>query len=405
MAKRKTTKRKTTKRKVTGKKTSKKKTAKKRSKRYASPKKKSYEFSCLKRRRVLTVGDENEDVRALQTFLCHMGYLGKQRKAGYFCKGTQDALRYFQKCYGLDDHGEGDKSTLELIQRPHCGVPDQPADGLSSGPAPFVLRGCSYDSTELSFAFLNSTPDVVVDRQREIMREAFDAWAAVTPLRFIEVDANDDPLFPISFERLDHGDGSSFDDGGSINGNTLAHAFYPPPCGGQFSGALHFDEFEQWTDAASPGAIRLLNVAIHEIGHLLGLGHSNVEDAIMFAFYDDNVDSLRQDDINGIQELYGARPAGVAPIRGQLVGSGDSQLHRITAQTGMMHVRLSGPPDQDFDLYVRNGFAPTRIQFDARGFSPTSQEEIQLPVMGGDVFVMADSWRGQGSYELFVDFT
>ena len=148
-----------------------------------------------------------------------------------------------------------------------------------------------------------------------------------------------------------------------------------------------------------------MNVSIHEIGHLLGLGHSNVQDAIMFAFYDDNVDSLRQDDIDGIQQLYGSRPAGgVIPIHGLLTGSGDSNIHRIPGQAGTMHVRLSGPPDQDFDLYIRAGLAPTRSLFDARGFSPSSQEEIQLPVVGGDIFIMVDSWRGDGAYELFAEF-
>ena len=237
--------------KKTGKKIQKKAT--KRTIRAASTRKQTFGFSCLKKRRVLKNGDENEDVRSLQTFLCQMGYLGNQRRAGYFCKETEYALRYFQKCYGLDDHGKGDANTLRLIQQPRCGVPDRPTDGLSAGPAPFVLGGCSYNTLELSFAFLNATPDITVGRQREIIREAFDIWATVTPLRFLEVGPNDSPTFPISFERLNHGDGSAFDDGGSIDGNTLAHAFYPPPCGGNFAGALHFDEFENWTDMASPG--------------------------------------------------------------------------------------------------------------------------------------------------------
>ncbi len=222
-------------------------------------------------------------------------------------------------------------------------------------------------------------------------------------MQFTEVAANDAPVFPVSFERRNHGDGSPFDDGGTISGNVLAHGFFPPPCGGPFAGALHFDEFERWTDAAAPNAIRLLNVAIHEIGHLLGLDHSNTQNAIMFAFYADNVDSLRQDDIDGIQALYG-RPLGTGPLRGQLSRAGENQLHRIMAQPGPLTVKLSGPAGQDFDLYVRQAALPSRTAFDARGFSGSANEEVRLNVSGGDVFILVDSWRGSGSYEVEIQF-
>jgi hypothetical protein len=255
----------------------------------------------------------------------------------------------------------------------------------------------------LTFAFINSTPDLDVARQRDIVREAFAAWAAVSPLRFTEVSAGAPHDFPVSFERLNHGDGSPFDDGGSMASNTLAHAFFPPPCGGPFAGALHFDEFERWTDQAAAGSIRLLNVAIHEIGHLLGLSHSNSRNAIMFAFYADDVDSLRQDDIDGIQAIYG-RPTGPQPIRGRLNGNGDKQIHRITAQPGRITARLLGPSGQDFDLYLRVALPPTRTAFDGRGFTASPHETVRLTVPGGDLFLMVDSWRGSGNYEVEVEF-
>ena len=86
----------------------------------------------------------------------------------------------------------------------------------------------------------------------------------------------------------------------------LAHAFYPPPNSGALSGDVHFDEAETWTVNLPPSGIDLVTVAGHEIGHALGLAHSNVNGALMFAFYGGAHRKLESDDIAGIQAIYGA---------------------------------------------------------------------------------------------------
>ncbi len=53
------------------------------------------------------------------------------------------------------------------------------------------------------------------------------------------------------------------------------------------------------------GGIRLIATATHEIGHSLGLGHSRDRNALMYAYLTSDKATLGQDDINGIQALYG----------------------------------------------------------------------------------------------------
>lgn len=82
----------------------------------------------------------------------------------------------------------------------------------------------------------------------------------------------------------------------------MAHAYYP-----QYGGAIHFDDDEPWKpDTTDSNYKSLLKVAVHEIGHSLGLEHSDVAGAIMGRFYLNSLStSLDDDDIKGIQSLYG----------------------------------------------------------------------------------------------------
>jgi len=187
--------------------------------------------------------EEHEDVAVLQEFLAAFGYTRPgQCKAGCFCDRTQRAVRRYQRCHGITVDGVAGPQTKGVMTKLRCGCPDR----LQTGLAEFNLRGCSYSSNQLTYTFENLPADMTLAAARTQLVSAFDAWSEVTPLRFTEVSTFENPTFRIGWHRGNHGDGSSFDG----RGNTIAHAFFPPPCGGRFVGSLHFDEAE--TFAATP---------------------------------------------------------------------------------------------------------------------------------------------------------
>lgn len=53
----------------------------------------------------------------------------------------------------------------------------------------------------------------------------------------------------------------------------------------------------------------LFSVTVHELGHSLGLMHSNIPDAIMFPYYRGYSKSIKlhSDDIVAIRKLYGGK--------------------------------------------------------------------------------------------------
>jgi hypothetical protein len=148
-------------------------------------------------------------------------------------------------------------------------------------------------------------------------------WSEVTPLTFREVPISQNPEIVIRFASGDHGDGASNAFDGV--GGTLAHAFYPPPF--TLPGDAHFDEAETWavTLPIPAGRFDLVMIIAHEFGHSLGLDHSTVAGAMMRANFSSGSSqrSLHQDDIDGIQSIYGVRRGGWESLGGVLTSGPD----------------------------------------------------------------------------------
>ena len=132
----------------------------------------------------------------------------------------------------------------------------------------------------------------------ETMKKAFGVWEKATDLKF-EKKSNGKVHVDIRFERRSHGDDDPFN--GECGTNAHAHAFFPV-----FGGDVHFNDDIDWT-VNTPRGTSLLMAASHQLGHSLGLSHSNVRNSLMNPFYrgyEEDI-TLYSDGIRGIQALYG----------------------------------------------------------------------------------------------------
>jgi len=226
---------------------------------------------------------------------------------------VEQGLMHLQAFYGLDPTGELDAVTAATVKIPRCTNKDLPVQVAVANKAEFNL-GRSWNKNSLTWrVYKGPSNDLGEERVRQTLRRAFSVWSKHADLSFTE-DLERTPDIKISFESGDHQDGDAFD----AAGGTLAHAFFPGQ--GSISGDIHFDDDEMWTLGSYSG-VNLTQVAVHEIGHSLGLEHTRVRGAIMFPSYEGykpNLD-LAQDDIAGIQALYGP------PQGGGGVGGGEGR--------------------------------------------------------------------------------
>ncbi|KAK9090513.1 hypothetical protein Sjap_023690 [Stephania japonica] len=269
-------------------------------------------------------GDEAQGLARLKQYFHHFGYIDDHDEklmnfSDVFDSALQSALKTYQTNFNLPPSGAIDAATLSQILRPRCGVPDiiNGSSTMNSGKPtnhnslhstahfsffPGQPRWAPFQQS-LTYAFFPGNN--LTDPIKAVFRRAFSRWAAVTPLTFSEADSYPEADMKIGFFVGDHGDGEPFD---GVLG-TLAHAFSPP------DGRFHLDGAEEWA-VDGVGGVDLESVAVHEIGHLLGLGHSSVEEAIMFPTISSRRRKveLARDDVEGIQVLYGENPRGGAAV-------------------------------------------------------------------------------------------
>ena len=85
---------------------------------------------------------------------------------------------------------------------------------------------------------------------------------------------------------------------------------------------MHFDVAPTWaddtTDTTVDADFDFFTVALHELGHSLGLGHSLDKTSVMYKYYSGARRTLTADDTAGIQAIYGVVPVPGALLLGML---------------------------------------------------------------------------------------
>ncbi|XP_053779083.1 matrix metalloproteinase-21 [Desmodus rotundus] len=290
------------------------------------------------------------DLRAAQRFLSKYGWAEGPPGAGFAAPGPlgprrdrlpegppgaalAEALRRFQKVNALPASGKLDAATLAAMNRPRCGVSDvrsqlsAPSTAPQTPPTPrprarskrflqtlllpgpgWQPEGSPLSGGTLAFAKRTLTWRLVgegyssqlsVEEQRYIFRLAFRMWSEVMPLNFREDLTAPAATIDIKlgFGRGRHLGCPRVFDG---SGQEFAHAWR--------LGDIHFDDDEHFTPPTSDMGISLLKVAVHEIGHVLGLPHSYRTGSIMQPNYIPQGPALELDwsDRKAIQKLYGS---------------------------------------------------------------------------------------------------
>jgi Matrixin len=157
---------------------------------------------------------------------------------------------------------------------------------------------------------------------RSSIEEALQLWASAAPLHFVEVPDQggvtfgDYPNGQFGQIRFRH----VYINGPDIPGQSpiaKAQAYFPFT-GGNLAGDVEFDNSDPWQEIGTLPMPDVLGAAIHEVGHTLGLHHTDVVGANMYwifhRFAGPGTGELFPDDIAGIRAIYGAGVGSVTPL-------------------------------------------------------------------------------------------
>ncbi|MEM6932912.1 MAG: DUF4214 domain-containing protein [Pseudomonadota bacterium] len=168
------------------------------------------------------------------------------------------------------------------------------AEGAPGGVVTWSIAGGGLDISDFTrFSETFDPEDVYTFDVESLLREAFAIWSEAANIEFIQVADSDvgSTEGPVGNLRVLHGTPTSYE--------RIGVAYFPNPTetGGNFVlsdfGRLKFDPQ------------LYLDLALHEIGHAIGLGHTTRVDSIMFPGRLQGQDTLSSVDRTIIQRIYG----------------------------------------------------------------------------------------------------
>ena len=175
--------------------------------------------------------------------------------------------------------------------------------------------GAGKGSADLTYYIANAPAGLSKADVTTAIKTALDAWSKVASVHFTESRT------PGLAKQLDISFGNI--DG---SGGTLAQAYFPADVNpSRIAGDVQFDSSENWEigNAKGSSAFDLVRVAVHEIGHSLGLDHSSKGSAILAPSVSPNeyFTALDRDDVDAILSIYapasyaiGSNPTTTQPV-------------------------------------------------------------------------------------------
>ena len=161
----------------------------------------------------------------------------------------------------------------------------------------FSLEGAKWGSPELGAAGGTVTwavDDSISQAEMQSINAAFAEWSEVANIQFQQVASTAESDIDFANSALDGAGNVLGVTGFSYTGGQLQSADIKFDSGDNLSGSEFF------------------LVAIHEIGHAIGIGHFNDDPAVMNSTANFSLDGLAQSDIDGIVALYGANTTDMA---------------------------------------------------------------------------------------------
>ncbi|KJK79414.1 hypothetical protein H634G_05005 [Metarhizium anisopliae BRIP 53293] len=242
------------------------------------------------------------DASPVSGFLRAYGYLESQdADTGKVGEKTVSALKAYQKFHELKVDGKFGDKTRHLMAQPRCSFSD------CSVASEVTIRG-AWPHRTISYAFGTLSQQVDKKKCMAAIQSAMATWAKeIQGLTFVEREAHHNHEVKVEFRKVPDTDCAE-----SMEGAEVAHASLPPGFGTKFPNMpkpVHFDETEvQWALGKQEGKYDVESVALHEIGHLLGMLHNSNQESIMYPRVRPNklARKLSEQDKTGIRRLYPA---------------------------------------------------------------------------------------------------
>jgi len=183
-----------------------------------------------------------------------------------------------------------------------------------------VATGPNGNITSNLFSYFNGLFSNNTVGWENVIIKAAQTWAAQTNINFSVIADSGAAAGSGNYQQGDPTMGDVRVGGFDLQNGWLGSTYYPPPVNNySVAGDVAFNTTQPFAIGTT---YDLSTVAMHEMGHALGLDESTYTNAVMYGYYTSVFLNLGQDDINGIQAIYGiGRPADVYNSNGSSNGT------------------------------------------------------------------------------------